>query len=347
MLSSNSVVHAKFIRGIGLIFPLFLAGIFCISLFIGSFGITPLEIVQFLCNRVLPGSFPGSWPDMYEDIIMNIRLPRLLLAMLVGASLSTAGVVFQGLFRNPLADSYTLGLSSGASFGAALAMAFFPGELTVTISAFLCGLVAVGAAYGLARQPGETPIVTLVLGGVIVSAIFSALIALIQYIVDPLKLQGIVFWLMGGLNLANWYAIRTTGPLIIFALLLLCVMGWRLNVLSLGDVEAGSLGISVERDKVVFVLLASLAVAAAVSVSGIIGWVGLIIPHVVRMMTGPDHSRLIPLSAIGGAAFVLLADDVSRGIFSFELPIGIVTTMLGAPFLAYLLRKKNGGMYNA
>lgn len=330
-----------------LICPAILAGIFIFSLFVGSYGIQPSTIIQFLINKILPGSFPGPWPEMYDNILIDIRMPRLILAMLVGASLSAAGTIFQGLFRNPLADSYTLGLSTGASFGAALAMAFFPGSFTVMASAFVFGLLAVGGAYGLARHTGETPAVSLILAGIIVSALFSALIAIIQYIVDPLKLQGIIFWLMGGLNMANWQDIRVIGPLILFAVLSLSLMGWRLNILSLGDVEARSLGIDVERSKAVLVVLASLAVAAAVSVSGVIGWVGLMVPHVLRMITGPDHCRLVPLTAIGGAAFLLLADDLSRGLLPFELPIGIVTTILGAPFFAYLLKRRSKETYHA
>jgi len=328
-------------------YPAILAGVFIFSLFIGSYGIAPAELTQFMINKLLPGTFPGPWPETYDGIIIDIRLPRLLLAIFVGSSLAVAGAVFQGLFKNPLADSYTLGLSTGASFGAALAFAFFPGHYTIMASAFLFGLIAVAAAYGLARQTGEAPAISLILAGIIVSALFSALIAIVQYMVDPLKLQGIVFWLMGGLNSANWQDIWTTGPLILFSLLLLSLLGWRLNILSLGDVEARSLGLNVDRNKAALVVLASLAVASAVSVSGVIGWVGLMVPHMIRMTAGPDHSRLLPLSAFGGAAFVLLADDISRGIFAFEIPIGVVTTLLGAPFFAYLLRRRMRGYYDA
>ncbi|BBB89462.1 MAG TPA: iron ABC transporter permease [Methylomusa anaerophila] len=329
--------------GVLVLFLFFLAAAFCLSLFIGSYGIEPLSLVQFLIHKVMPGAFPGPWPETYDSILINIRLPRLLLGMLVGASLSAAGTVFQGLFRNPLADSYTLGLSTGASFGAALALAFFPGEFNVTASAFIFGLLAVGAAYGLARQSGEVPAVALILAGVIVSALFSALIAIIQYMVDPLKLQGIVFWLMGGLNMANWQAVAVVGPLIMFTLLILSLLGWRLNILSMGDAEAKSLGLDVEKNKAVFIILVSLGVSAAVSVSGAIGWVGLMAPHIIRMAAGADHRKLLPLTAIGGAAFMLLADDLARGLFTFELPVGIVTTVLGAPFFAYLMKNRAKG----
>lgn len=324
-------------------FSLLLVIVFFFSLFLGTYDFQPLLLAKFLCNKIIPGAFPGNWPDSYETVILNIRLPRVLLAMLVGAALSTAGASFQGLFKNPLVEPYTLGLSTGAGFGAALALAFLPGKLSVSLVAFTFGLLAAFLAYSLARQKGETPVVSLVLAGVIVSALFSALISLVQYIVDPLKVQGIVFWLMGGLNLATWKDIQTAGPFIMFSILLLILLGWRLNILSLGDAEAKSLGLDVEKNKGLIVVLATLAASCAVAVSGVIGWIGLMVPHIVRMLVGPDHTQLLPLSALAGAAFLLLADDMARTIFTYEIPVGVITTLLGAPFFAYLLKKAKGG----
>jgi len=318
-----------------------LIGTFFFSLFLGSYEFQPKELIKFLINRIVPGLFAGSWPDTYETVILNIRLPRLILAMLVGAALSIAGTSFQGLFKNPLVEPYTLGLSTGAGFGAALALAFWPGYLSVSLLAFFFGLLAAVLAYGLAWQGGETHVVSLVLAGVIVSALFSALISLVQYLVDPLKLQGIVFWLMGGLSLASWKDIQSAGPLIIFSILMLSLLGWKLNVLSLGDTEARSLGLNVEKNRALIVVLATLAASSAVAVSGVIGWIGLMIPHIVRMLVGPDHSQLLPLSALGGAAFLLIADDLARTAFIYEIPVGVITTLLGAPFFAYLLKSKS------
>lgn len=320
-----------------------LIGTFFFSLFLGSYEFQHKELIKFLVNQVIPGLFSGPWPDIYETVIMDIRLPRLILAMLVGAALSVAGASFQGLFKNPLVEPYTLGLSTGAGFGAAIALAFWPGYLSVSLSAFVFGLLAAALTYGLAWQDGETHVISLVLAGVIVSALFSALISLVQYLVDPLKLQGIVFWLMGGLSLASWKDIQSAGPFIMFSILMISLLGWRLNVLSLGDTEAKSLGLDVEKNRVLIVILATLAASSAVAVSGVIGWIGLMIPHVVRMLVGPDHSQLLPLSALGGATFLLIADNLARTAFIYEIPVGVITTLLGAPFFAYLLKSKRKG----
>lgn len=276
-----------------------------------------------------------------DIVVWSVRLPRLLMAAMVGAALSVSGAVLQGLFRNPLVSPDILGVSSGASFGAGLAILLVGSSaLAVSFSAFAGGLLAVTLAYQIGRR-GQNTITTLVLAGVIVSALFSAALSFLKYVADPYEqLPAIVFWTMGGFNNIDWGDLGRSFPLVAVGLLLLYLFRWQLNLLALGEEEAMGLGVNVKKALPVFVVLATLVVAASIAACGTIGWVGLVVPHMARIMIGPDHKHLLPFSMIIGAVFMLLMDTLARSITGAEIPISIMTSLLGAPFLAYLLLRE-------
>ena len=313
---------------------------FAISLLIGTYTFPTEDVVYVIASHAF--NLNSNYPDVYDTIVFDIRLPRVLLAMMVGTALSVSGATFQGIFRNPLVSPFILGVSSGAAFGAALSIGVFP-EIPVQIGAFVFSLVAVGLAYYMSRIKGRTPVVSLVLSGVIVSAIFGSLLAIIQFAVDEKSLQSIVYWNMGSLSTACWSKFEHSFPLVAIGCLVILMLRWKLNVLALGDEEARSVGMNSELYKSIFILASTLAASAAVAVAGIIGLVGLIVPHMIRMIFGPDHRTMIPLSMTFGAAFLVLVDDFARAALSFEVPVGVITTLLGAPFFVYLLRATRGG----
>ncbi|NIA11842.1 MAG: iron chelate uptake ABC transporter family permease subunit, partial [Nitrospiraceae bacterium] len=325
---------------------------FFISLFIGAYHIPMIDIISMVflkflqlisdvLSKITLGKvhFPVQipYPGVYQTILFRIRLPRVLLAMIVGSALSVSGAVLQAIFRNPLVDSYILGISSGAAFGAALAMGFSL-TLGVAPSAFAFALLAVFLTVSLARIGGRITPVSLVLAGIIVNAFFSALTSLLKFLMEHEKLAGVVYWLMGSFADANWHSVEVAFPVIFVGCLLVYLMRWQLNILSFGE-EAKILGAETEKLKFAFIIVVSLMTAASVAFCGIIGWVGLILPHMIRMAFGPDHKTLIPLSITVGASFMVLADTLARSIATYEIPIGILTTLLGVPFFAYLLRK--------
>jgi iron complex transport system permease protein len=324
-----------------IVFLLLPIPVFFFSIFLGTFSLSPLELIKVLLSHLT--SYEYSYPSVYDTVIFNIRFPRVLLAMIVGAALSTSGATFQGIFRNPLVSPYILGLSSGAAFGAALSIAVVP-NLPAQIGAFVFSLVALGFSYLMARTGGQTSTVALILSGVITSSVFGALLSIIQYTTDEKAVQSIVYWTLGCLHTSSWSKFSDSFPLVAVGCLIIYLLRWKLNVLALGEEEAKAVGMNVELYKAIFIIAASLASSAAVAVAGIIGLLGLIVPHILRMIFGPDHSKIIPLSITFGAAFLALVDDVARSTFGFEIPVGIITTLLGAPFFLYLLRTtKIGG----
>ncbi|KAF0189371.1 MAG: ABC-type Fe3+-siderophore transport system permease [Desulfobulbaceae bacterium] len=306
------------------------------AMFIGAYQISPLLVLKCLMNEIIPLSGMHDLPE--RGIILDIRLPRILLAGIVGIALSGSGVTLQGVFRNPLVDPFILGLSAGAAFGCAVSIGFFP-AVPIQVSAFVFSIASVLLAYNIAKCQGEVSRLPLILSGVIISAFFSALTSIIKFLCDPHKLQNIVFWLMGSFSLADWHTISLTGIGILIALCPVYLMRWRLNVISMGDDEAKLLGVNIRRDRLIFVVASTLAVSLAVSVSGIIGWVGLMVPHLVRMMTGPDHKSLVPLSMAAGATFMIFADTMARSLTTYDIPVGIITAVSGAPFFIYLMKK--------
>ena len=310
-----------------------------VSLFIGRYLISPITVIEVFISKIAP--IQHTWVPADELVILNVRLPRLIAALLIGASLAVSGSSFQGLFRNPLVDTYILGVSSGAGFGAATGILFFGDFYMVEILAFAFGLVSMVATYAIGKVYKSTSMITLALAGIVVSAFFSALVSLLKYVADPYeKLPEIVFWLMGSLARVNWTDIIVIAPIMIVGIGVLLLVRWRINVLSMGEEDAASLGINTERLKIIIVLCCTVITSAAVCVSGIIGWVGLVIPHIARSIVGPDHKVLIPATISIGAVYIIIVDDLARALVPAELPLGILTGLIGAPIFAYLLRKR-------
>lgn len=281
----------------------------------------------------------NTWPDASLDtIVWEIRLPRILTAAMTGVALSISGAVFQGVFRNPLVEPYVLGVSSGAAFGAAASIVFSWGFLTKNTAAFLFAVLAMLLAYGMAYSRENMPVVRLILSGMIVSAVFTALLNFLKVMASDSKLREITFWTMGGFYTAEWEDAVRLFLLTLGGLVLIWGCGWKLNVLAMGDAEARSLGIHTGRLKFVLILAATFLTASCVAESGIISWVGLMVPHAARMILGPDHRYMIPFSACLGGIFMVICDTLARTLIMGELPVSILTSVLGAPYLIFLLR---------
>ncbi|MEN6348240.1 MAG: iron ABC transporter permease [Syntrophomonas sp.] len=330
----KKIIYALFVIG-----PL--AFIF-ITLFLGRYPVSIPVVARILWCKLTLGSC--NVPEMSQTIVWEIRMPRAILGALVGGSLAVSGAAFQGLFRNPLVSSGILGVTSGAGFGAALAILIFNATAPIYIFAFLFGGLAVLLSYLIGRVYNTTPTIMLVLGGTIVSAVFSALISFAKYVADPAnELPAIVFWLMGSLGSARYQDIMIAGIPMLLGILGLVAVRWRVNVLSMGDKEARTLGINTSVNKGIVIVCATLATAGAVCVSGIIGWVGLVIPHIGRMLVGNDNRVLIPASLSLGACFLILVDNLARLLTGSEIPLGILTALVGGPFFVYLLKTRKGG----
>jgi iron complex transport system permease protein len=309
------------------------------SLFVGpSSVVNARDIFDWLMRSISLSPVPDAQnKQMVEAIVLGVRLPRVLLAFSIGSALTVSGNSFQALFRNPLVSPDILGLSSGAAFGAAIALAF--PLLPLQPMAFGFGLLAVGLSYFLALTRKGVSTVSLILGGIIVSGIFTALLTMVQFLTDPFKLQTIVHWTMGNLHNASWSKVRSSALPIFFGITWLFVMRWRMNVIALGDEETKAVGLNPEKEKLLILIPATFIASASVAVAGMIGMVGLAVPHMVRMMTGPDNTKTQPVSIAFGGSFLLIVDNFSRTITSFEIPIGIFTTLIGGPFFIYLLKK--------
>jgi len=316
-----------------------------VSLFVGRYQ-TPVPAVIDESVKAFSSLFFGTPVSVstQHTVLFNVRLPRILAALLVGAALSTAGASFQGVFRNPLVSPYILGVGAGAGFGACLAILLWDSYLFIQLMAFAFGLLAMFLAISMGKASKGTGTLVFVLSGIIVSSIFTALTSLVKYVADPYdELPAIVFWLMGSLAAVRYGdLLYIVLPMSIGALVLL-LLRWRINILSLGDEEAKALGINVEKMRLIIIFCATLMTSAAVSISGVIGWVGLVVPHISRMIVGPNYSRLLPMSMVLGASFMLLVDDLSRTITATEIPLGIITSLLGAPLFAYLIRRGRMG----
>ncbi|MDX9745708.1 MAG: iron ABC transporter permease [Syntrophales bacterium] len=316
-----------------------------VSLTLGKYPVALRDTLLFFTAKVT-GCRPPAGLDMalLENLFFSIRLPRVVAAILVGSSLSVAGAAFQAMFINPLVSPSLLGVLAGASFGAALGMLLFENWLAVQASTFVFGFISVLVAVGIARMFRGGAVLLLILGGVISGALFTSLLSVVKYCADPYdKLPAIVYWLMGGLSYADagtvWFA---AVPMVISMMLIISMSGY-LNVLSMGDEEARSLGIPVERIRLVMIFLASLVSSLTVVIAGMIGWVGLIIPHITRMLVGPDNRVLIPSSILIGAIYLLLVDNLCRLLFETEIPIGIVTSLVGIPFFVFVMRRARRG----
>ena len=320
----------------------------------GSVRIPVGTIVRIVAARTpLLGPWLGivpDWPASHETIIFSIRLPRVALAGLVGAALALSGATYQGLFRNPLADPYLIGVASGAALGASLALVLRLPSWLYTFgatqwAAFAGAALAVAAVYGLARVGGSTPLTTLLLAGVAVGTLAQALNSLVMYWSGQ-QLLTIYGWLLGGLTLASWPRVGLLAIFVALGALALAPSTRALNAFQLGEEGAQALGVEVERVKLLLVIVATALTAAAVSVSGLIGFVGLIMPHIARLLWGPDYRSLLPFSALIGALFLILVDGLARTVIApGELPVGVITALCGAPFFLYLLRRSKRAVF--
>jgi len=317
-----------------------------ISVTIGRYGIPLPQLLTIFSGKIF-GVTP-TWPVTLETVLFNVRIPRILVAVMVGAALSGAGATYQGLFKNPMVSPDILGASAGAGFGAAIAILMSFSNAGIELTAFLFSLAAVILSYVVSRVIGRNnnAIMILVLTGMVVSNLFSAFISITKYVADPeSKLPAITFWLMGGLSaITSSHVIVLLIPLTI-SIVPLFLLRYKINVLSFGEEEAQAMGIDTHKIRLILIFCATLLTAASVSVSGMIGWVGLVIPHIARLIVGPNYKVLLPTSLLIGGIFMLLVDDIARSIFITEIPLGILTSIIGAPFFLYLLLKGNKGWY--
>ncbi len=304
-------------------------------------------VFLFICLAILGvASFIGPSgilpPKGFSSpILWEIRAPRVVLAALCGATLSASGAALQAVFHNPLVDPYLLGLSAGGALGCALSVAFFP-FIPVPLAAFICAYLSAFLTYALARTQGGTGRLALILSGVVVSAFLTAIVSLIKFLLDPHRLTEVVLWLMGSFALSRWEEVEATAPLILAGCFFLFLLRHRLNVLSLPEEEAKVLGVSVGRERALVIGAVALGVGASVAAAGVIGWIGLMVPHLVRLCLGPENQRLVPYSMMAGAAILVAADTLARSLTTLDLPVGILTSLLGVPFFVYLLRQNKG-----
>ena len=315
--------------------------VFFIAMRIGSLNMSYQAIADVFAARLTGGSlFRTELAESSKTVIFDVRLPRVLLSLLVGAGLSVSGASLQSVMRNPLVEPYTLGVSSAAAFGAALSMVvpFIP----IQFSAFGFAMFSILLCYVIAGKKGKVSVVSLILSGIIISSIFTAMLSVIQIVVDPLKLQGLIFWTMGGFYTTTWSKMLGALPFFAIGFVVIFIFRWRLNILSLGDKDAKMLGVNPTVLKTIILFSSVLLASASVATAGIISLVGLMIPHICRMLFGPDNKRLIPVSMAFGASYLTVVDILARSLFTFEVPVGIFTTFAGAPFFIILLKKVRG-----
>ena len=311
--------------------------LFFASFLLGRYPLDPVEVVVTILTPIFPQlEISGT----VTSIVFDIRLPRIIAAFIVGACLAIAGAAFQGTFKNPLVSPDLLGVASGAGFGAALSILFNGSNLLIQCGSFILGIISVSITYLISKAYKAGGVLILVLSGVAISSFFSALISGAKFVADPTdKLPEITYWLMGSLSSISFEQLSMILVPIIIGLAILLFSRWHLNVLAMGDEEAQSLGVNPDRFRFFIIIGCTLLTSAAVSISGIIGWVGLVVPHITRMLVGSDNRILLPASISIGGCFLLLMDNISRTLISIEIPIGILTAIIGVPVFLYLLRK--------
>ena len=315
---------------------LIVTGLVIIAIGLGRYYISPIDVIKILLSKVI--HIEPDWEAQAESVIFTLRLPRIFGALLVGAALSLSGAAYQGVFKNPLVAPDMLGVSAGACVGASLAILMQFGQKEIQIMAFAGGIVAVAAASFIPKMMRNHSMMTLVLAGVIVGGLMNSLLGLLKYLADPdTQLASITHWQMGSLSTVVWRDIACVGPVIFISAGILIAVRWRINIMSLGEGEARSLGTDIKKTRGLVIICATALTASDVCISGTIGWIGLVIPHLGRMITGPDNKKLIPVSAVLGAGFLLLIDTAARNLTSAELPLSILTGLVGAPFYFYLL----------
>jgi iron complex transport system permease protein len=314
-----------------------------VAAFVGPYPVSPTGALRAVLNR-LSGEIPPSEATL-DTVLFFVRLPRIAAAMLVGGALAAAGAAYQGLFRNPLVSPDILGVSAGAGLGAVLGIFLSLPVLGIQLLAFVIGLGTVGLVLLVAASVrGREPVLVLVLAGVVVGALAGSVISLLKVLADPYdQLPAITFWLLGSLAAIKLEDLSTTVPVAALGLVPLALLRWRINVLSLGDEEARALGVNAPRLRMVVIAAATLMTASVVAIAGIIGWVGLIMPHMARMIVGPNFDRLLPAAILLGAGYLLLVDTLARTIAAVETPIGILTAFVGAPVFLWLLARGRTG----
>ena len=316
-----------------------LLALFLVSFVLGRYDVPLWQVVRILLSKVLP--LEATWSANMAVAVLNVRLPRILLACVVGCALSAAGTAYQSVFRNPMAAPDILGASSGACFGAALAILLGLGRGAVTVLAFAASLATVALVYVIARRIRGNQVVNLLLSGIMISSLFSAGTSYIKLVADPTnQLPAITYWLMGSLSGTRMQDVTFALLPMAAGLIPLLLLRWRVNLLTLDEEEARSMGVNTTALRLVVILCATVLTAASVSVSGMIGWVGLVIPHLSRKLVGNDCRRLLPAAMLLGAIFLLLVDNMSRNLLAVEIPIGILTAFIGAPFFIYLMTRK-------
>jgi len=313
-----------------------LAGLAAVAFAVGRYPISPSEILTLIGAKITGA--PHDLAPNVETVILQVRGPRVLAALLVGASLAAAGTAYQGMFRNPLVSPDILGVSSGAALGAVVAIFLSLGAFLVQMLAFAGGLAAVGLVYWIgSRLRGHDPLLALVLTGVVIGSLLGSMIGLLKYLADPYnQLPAITFWLLGSLASIAPRDLAIAAPLALAGLAPMLLLRWRMNLLALPDDEARALGVDTARLRTIVVTAATLMTAAAVAVSGIIGWVGLLVPHAARLLVGPGFGRLLPLAMLLGAGFLLAVDTLCRTLATIEVPPGVLTALIGTPFFLWL-----------
>ena len=313
-----------------------LLALFLLSFVVGRYGVPLGQVVRILLSGVLP--LEQTWTGNMAIAVLNVRLPRILLSCLVGCGLSAAGTGYQTVFQNPMAAPDILGASSGACFGAALAIMTGQSAVMITVFAFLASLLSVALVYLVGNHTRGNRVVNLLLAGIMVGSLFSACTSYIKLVADPTnQLPQITYWLMGSLSGTRMGTVRFAAVCMAVGLVPLLLLRWRMNLLTLSPDEARAMGVHTDRLRLAVILSSTVLTAAAVSVSGMIGWVGLVIPHLSRRIVGSDCRRLMPMSCLFGAAFLLLVDNMARCLTATEIPIGILTAFVGAPFFIYLM----------
>ena len=321
--------------------------VFLISIGLGRYYVPLPDLIKILLSTFI--KIPHTWSPTMSTVVLNVRLPRLIMVALVWAALAVSGASFQAILKNPLVSSDILGVSAGAGFGAAAAIYFNMNVISVQILAIVVGVAAVGMAYAIYSLTRKSSTLILVLSGIIIGSFFSALVSLMKFLANQSAsnnqaFTAIVFWLLGSFSTAGTYAnVIEFGPPILVGIVILVLLRWRINVLSLEDTEAKALGVNVKRDQGIVIFFATLITASAVSVAGLVGWVGLFVPHVARMLVGSNNSKVVPASILIGISFLVAIDDIARTLTQYEIPIGILTAVIGLPLFAYLLVRQKVG----
>lgn len=314
-----------------------------VSICLGRYFVKFGDVIQILLSRVI--DMEPTWETVEQSVVMNLRLPRILGAALVGSALALSGATYQGIFKNPLVSPDLLGVSAGACVGAALGILMHVGSFWIQVFAFVGGLAAVGLTTGIPRLMRRTSAITLVLAGVIIGGFMNSLIGLMKYLADPeTELAEMTYWQLGSLADMTYQDLYSVGPVIILSSAVLLAMRWRINILSMGENEARTLGMNIRRERGIAILCATMMTASAVCISGTIGWIGLVIPHLARMLAGSDNRRVLPVSCVISAIFLVIIDTIARTLTGAELPLGILTGFVGAPFFTWIMIKERGGV---